>query len=749
MKILKLNTKILSEIIVFSILLSFLAFAFGPTEALEVQIEELVYWTERTEYQVYDGSKIIFNLVIPSDIQVYDNSEAQNEVSIAVNPLNTSNIVVGFNDYTSGTWEPSYAYSVNNGTDWTYGGALPQGTLAWPPYCDPWLAFDNDGYLYYVALSNTPAGVNGEIFVCVAEPDDDGMVGPLGFSIPQIVDAGARPNDKPAIAVDKTGGTYDGNIYVVWARNTVGTVNSDGFRIFLRRGERTAETTAITWSAAQQVGPENFTQGAQVAIGPNGQVYVAYQNQSSAGLSTATSQLFSYSTDGGDTFTSGVFVSSVTSVNQYLSGPYAWARHASFPTLGVNPKTGTIFIAWADRRNGDDDILLSKSTDGGVSWLSSPVRVNTDTSGNGADQWHPALTVNSLGNIHIIFYDRRDDPNNEFTMLYHASSNDAGSTFSDSAMSDVATDPDLFTPNPSHSLGDYVGITSIGTSVYASWGDGRNANAAPKDFNSDVYFESLTEVSFKPYTTPLIAYLKELQRPIYIFEYPPTLPDPPPPPWPIHVSTRILPVGGFKGLVNLTAIGGYRPDGSLLDIDYTFEKSYGEPPFETDFTFTAKNAIEGINTVNILARFGEDAVVIPVEFLVTSTPYLLPEVTMTNPGEEIKLEGNGFTRDSVFDIFFDDKLLETGQTNADGKLSTTFRIPKDTQDGLHTIIVRDAEGIESSTSLRTPVMETESEREEPTYNGDGLLDDTLMILLILLVLAILIIIAIIIYLNRK
>lgn len=397
MEILKQNTKIFSEIIVFLMLLSFLVFAPTPSEALDVQMEQAMYRTVITEYQVYDGSILVFNKVETSDIQVYDGSEAQNEVSIAVNPLNTSNVVVGFNDYSSGSWEASYAYSVDNGTSWTYGGALPQGTLAGPPYCDPWLAFDGDGYLYYVALSNT---ANHEIFVCVAEPDSDGMVGPLGFSNPQIVDAGARPNDKPAIAVDKTGGTYDGNIYVAWARNTVGTVRSNGFRIFLRRGQRTAGSTTITWSDAQQVGPDNFTQGAQVAVGPSGQVYVAYQNQTSATLRTATSQLFSYSTDGGTTFTSGIFVSSVTPVSWYVSGDTQWARHASFPTLGVNPKSGTIFIAWADSRNGDDDILLSKSTDGGNSWLSTPVIVNTDTSGNGADQWHPALTVNSLGNLH-------------------------------------------------------------------------------------------------------------------------------------------------------------------------------------------------------------------------------------------------------------------------------------------------------------------------------------------------------------
>lgn len=747
MELLKKKSKLFSGTIVILVLISFLLFSPTLSEALEVQIEEAMYTTVRTEYQLYDGSTIFFNKVKPSDIQVYDDTEAQNEVSIAVNPLNSSNIIVGFNDHTSGTWEPSFAYSVNNGTDWTYGGAMPQGTLTWAPYCDPWLDFDSDGYLYYVALSGG-AGTNHEVFVCVAEPDDDGMVGPLGFSNPQIVDAGARPNDKPVLAVDKTGGTYDGNIYVVWAHNTVGTVDSDGYRMFLRKGERTADSTDITWSDAQQAGPDNITQGAQVAVGPNGEVYVAYQNQSTPYLDSATSQLFSYSTDGGTTFTSGIFVSSVTPVNWWVSGANEWARHASFSTLGVNPKTGTIFIAWADSRNGDDDILLTKSTDGGNSWLSTPIRVNTDTLGNGADQWHPALTVNSLGNLHLVFYDRRDDSNNELTRLYHASSTDEGKTFSDSAMSDRATVPDLFSNTKgSYSFGDYVGITSAGTSVYVSWGDGRNANAAPKDYNSDIYFESFTEIYFRPYTTPLTVFLEWLQRPIYVFEYPPSLPDPPLP-WPIHINARILPVEGFKGVVNLTAVGGYRPDGGLLDIDYSFENGYGVPPFDSNFTFTAKNAAEGINTVNILAMFGDEAVVIPVEFLVTSTAYVLPEVTIANPGDEISLEGNGFSRDSTFDVFFDDRLLNSYQVTADGKLFATLEIPEDTPEGLHTIVVRDMEGIEASTSLRTPMKHTEGDEETPIDDGDGAID-YLVIFLLIIIAVIIIIIGIIIFLRRR
>lgn len=641
-----------------------------------------------------------------TDVLVYGGPEPQNEVSIAVNPLNPNNIVVGFNDIISPTTPfraiPSYAYSTDGGATWTYGGGLPRGTLTFEPFCDPWLAFDSSGYLYYVALSGDPPDYddNHEVFVSVAAPDASGMVGPLGFGNPQIVDAGARPNDKPAIAVDTTGGLHDGNIYVVWARSP-GTVGVNGFRIWFRRGTRTPGTTTITWDPAQQVGPSTFTQGPQVAVGPNGEVYVAYQRQTSVGLSSADAQLLSYSTDGGSTFTTNIFVSSITPVNFNVPplrwDGRGWARHTSFPTLGASPTTGTIFIAWADRRNGDDDILLSRSTDGGNTWLATPKRVNTDALGNGKDQWHPALTVNSLGTLWIIFYDRRDDPINEATMLYAAKSTDEGVTFTNWHVSDIATNPDAFLYWASGSLGDYVGIDSVGSWTYVSWGDGRNGNPGPPpDYNSDVYFDKWVELYF------IIdwGWLIERYRPISFI-----------PPWrrPIRIPVRLFPINGFKDMVSL------RAEGVPLFADYYFDNATGVPPFETALNIiVGEDFEEGTYEVKIIASSDNITRTQSIEVVLTTTPYILLETMIASPGDIVTLEGHGFTADSFFDVFFNGELLKTDQVDAEGMISTQIKVPADTPDGVYTVLVRDEEGIEASATLSTPIKMLE-EKEGGTF----------------------------------
>ena len=258
------------------------------------------------------------------------------------------------------------------------------------------------------------------------------------------MDAGdAGPNDKPVIAVDTTNGPWDGQFYVAWAQSP-GNIYVDGFRIWLRRGTRVPGTDVPSWAGPpQQVSPDMFTQLPQVAVGPSGQVYVAYQKQNSPALASAWAHSISSSTDGGAIFTIDTFVTFVAAVEVPVS-PSSWARHASGSTLGISPDTGTMFLAWTDSRYGDDDILMVKSTDGGTSWTGTPFRVNTDSAFNGLDQWSPALTVSSMGTVDVIFYDRRNDPANNLTMLYFARSGDDGNTFVNFPISDAATNPDAF-----------------------------------------------------------------------------------------------------------------------------------------------------------------------------------------------------------------------------------------------------------------------------------------------------------------
>ena len=125
-------------------------------------------------------------------------------------------------------------------------------------------------------------------------------------------------------------------------------------------------------------------------------------------------------------------------------------RTNEFPGLAVDrsggPANGTLYMTWNDGRfirppdvesltgrYGYAQVLVIKSTDGGVSW-SSPVRVNDDRllalpSGRGVDHFIPAAGVDNTGRVGICWYDRRNSPINLFVSRFCAVSTDGANTW--------------------------------------------------------------------------------------------------------------------------------------------------------------------------------------------------------------------------------------------------------------------------------------------------------------------------------
>ncbi len=108
--------------------------------------------------------------------------------------------------------------------------------------------------------------------------------------------------------------------------------------------------------------------------------------------------------------------------------PYAAAD------LSGGPFKDRVYVTWVDHRFGKLDAMLAYSTDKGKTW-SKPRVVNDDhrwTKGGGPDIVHPAVTVSPQGVVGVMWYDRRDQPDNLGWDVRFRASFDGGETFTPS-----------------------------------------------------------------------------------------------------------------------------------------------------------------------------------------------------------------------------------------------------------------------------------------------------------------------------
>ncbi len=121
----------------------------------------------------------------------------------------------------------------------------------------------------------------------------------------------------------------------------------------------------------------------------------------------------------------------------------------------------SVYAIWVDLRNGESDIFCNYSTDFGVTWAPTDVRVCSDTAG--AAQSDAARLVVQNGVVHAIW---RDERNGRFDLFTNRSL-DGGLTWQ-------TMDTQLNTGTSGFSASRYD-VASTGSSVYVVWDDDRTA----------------------------------------------------------------------------------------------------------------------------------------------------------------------------------------------------------------------------------------------------------------------------------
>jgi len=164
------------------------------------------------------------------------------------------------------------------------------------------------------------------------------------------------------------------------------------------------------------------------------------------------------STDGGKTFAPGTeFESDIVATRRFL--PFL----PELPQLAAGD--GKLYATWADGRDGDDDVFLRSSADGGVTWT-KPVKVN-DNGADGTAQFLPKVDVGPADRVNVLFLDGRNDARDKKMLdAYLATSTDGGRTFDNIRLS-VRSFQEAIGPT----FGDDYG-TDFGTKLGLAHGDG-------------------------------------------------------------------------------------------------------------------------------------------------------------------------------------------------------------------------------------------------------------------------------------
>jgi len=137
---------------------------------------------------------------------------------------------------------------------------------------------------------------------------------------------------------------------------------------------------------------------------------------------------------------------------------------------------GNVYVVWMDTRFNDadhNDILLSRSTNGGLTW-SAPVVV--DRTPRGVDAFTAAVDVDATGRVAVSYYDFRNDvpdtPGNAelSTDLWFTHSPDGGVTFPDeSRLTETSFDMRTAPYARGYFVGDYTGLSHFNGRFDSLW----------------------------------------------------------------------------------------------------------------------------------------------------------------------------------------------------------------------------------------------------------------------------------------
>jgi hypothetical protein len=401
---------------------------------------------------------------------------------------------------------------------------------------DPAETFDSAGRAFFscvtfdvrsnasgVLVTQSPVGAGGSFYDNVSATGRAFVV--VEDNSPTVA------HDKEFIAADAFSGSPNkDNVYVTWTLFKFGTTCGappDGTLQFCSSAIFGSMSTdhAVTWSTPEEISGSsplcsfgNFfdpsrtfntcdlDQGSDPQPMPDGTLVVPFFNQNTTTVDNQQLAVVCHPSGSSTAGTAHLNCASPSKVGTDVAGnepqcdfgrgpeeciPGPWIRTNDFPRIGLDKGNKSLFAVWQDYRNGEFDIQISRSNDGGKTWKEG----GTINPTHGFDSYFAAVDVGSNHKVAVSFFKSQrvpnenntpgggfapgmpgvQDPNNKSS--YWLSGRQQPDVETDTPFAAIRISPFFAPPDGGQAgfNGDYSGIAAHGSIAHPVWSDTRNS----------------------------------------------------------------------------------------------------------------------------------------------------------------------------------------------------------------------------------------------------------------------------------
>jgi hypothetical protein len=417
--------------------------------------------------EVLEGRTVPTTLTVGPNVNTGPLLLNQNEPTIAINPTNTSNLVVFSNDEALGSGGLFSSYTLDGGTTWHPSTVFKSGSSN--ACCDSQAVFDKFGNLFDVYLTRS-------FNIAVATSTDGGKT----FSVSVITTNGS--DDQPSIAVGGSSTSGHGSVWVSYNNGSA----------LVAQGADVSGLGAIGAFGSAKSIPGSatvFGDFGDIAVGPTGQVMVTYQNLTGSGGGAGPANLYVNLDSGGLTgsFGSQIKVTSTRVGGTRLVPPSSNSAgidaevNLAYDNSG-GTHNGRVYMVYTDASSTTSNAtqIYTRFSDNNGSTWSTRVRVNDVTTNT---HQLPTITVDqSTGNVGVAWYDSRNAGSADKTaQLWATVSTTNGTSYLANVQVSTGTSNAADSEPPASGFralgyGDYIKAVSFSNNVfYPVWSDNSNS----------------------------------------------------------------------------------------------------------------------------------------------------------------------------------------------------------------------------------------------------------------------------------